>query len=180
MKTEHRSSAIQYAKALLQLTEADGSDEDVYKNLLVVSRAFQEEPQFEMLFRHPSITAPEKKRFLSLFAGSLDRLSAGLLLMLCEKRRMQLLPYIVEEFYELLRAKHNIVSARLVSAAPPSDEAVLLIKRKLIGQMKKHVELLVETDESLLGGFVLKIGDQVIDGSLKGRLQSIKNALLSV
>jgi F-type H+-transporting ATPase subunit delta len=180
MKTDDRSSAHQYARALLQLTEVQGDEEDVFKNLETVSQVFQDEPRYNMLFRHPAIPAPEKLQLIAQFSGSLDKLSANLLLLLCERRKLQLLPLIVAEFHKLLRAKHNIVSGTLVSAEPMSEEAVSAIKRRLVKQMRKHVELIVETDKSLIGGYLLKMGDQIIDGSLKGRLASVEKALLSV
>jgi F-type H+-transporting ATPase subunit delta len=180
MKTEDRSSAHQYSHALLQLTEQQGNEEDVYKNLEVVGKVFQEQPELSVLFRHPSISAPDKKKFIEEFASHMDPLSGRLLQMLCERRKLHLLPLIVEDFKQLLRDKHNIVTGKLISAEPMTDEQVSNIKRKLIRQLTKHVELTVEIDKSLLGGYVLRMGDQVIDGSLKGRLQSIEKALLSV
>ena len=179
MKTEDRSSALQYAKALMQLAQTKGSEEDVYKDLETVSRTFQEQPEFSLLFRHPAIPAPEKKRFISEFSENLDKLAGSLLFLLCERRKMQLLPLIVDEFNKLIRAKHNIISGTLISAEPMTDAEVSLIKGKLIQKLKKHVELLLETDSSLIGGCVLRLGDQVIDGSLKGRLKSIEKTLLS-
>lgn len=180
MKTDDRGSALQYAKALIQLTEKEGNEEVVFKNLATISGVFESQPEFFTLFRHPAIPSPVRKAALEEFSTELDRTSANLLLILCERRKMNLLPMIVEEFHNQLRAKHNIVSGTLISAADLSDEAVAAIKRRLSRNLKKHVELLLQKDESLIGGYMLKIGDQVIDGSLKGRLQSIEKALLSV
>lgn len=180
MKTEDRGSAVQYANALLQLTNVQGDAETVFTNLDTVSKVFQSDPELSVLFKHPAITAPEKKRFLKEFSGNLDELSARLLQILCERRKMQLLPLIIEEFRDMLRAKHNIVSGTLVSAEKISDDAVNGIIQKLKDRLGKRVELVVEVDRSLIGGYVLRVGDQVIDGSLKGRLQTIEKALLSV
>ncbi|MBX9685286.1 MAG: ATP synthase F1 subunit delta [Candidatus Obscuribacterales bacterium] len=180
MKTEDRSSAVQYANALLQLTDLQGGAEDVYTNLSTVNKVFEETPEFSVLFKHPAISAPAKLGFIKEFAGGMDELSGRLLQMLCERRKMHLLPMVISEFRDLLRAKHNIVTGKLYSAEAISEEAVNNIKQRLVKQLRKHVELSVEVDKSLIGGYVLRLGDQVIDGSLKGRLQSIEKALLSV
>lgn len=180
MKTEDRGSAVQYANALLQLTDASGSAETVFSNLETVSKVFKENADFLVLFKHPAISAPTKKKFLEEFSAGLDELSGRLLQLLCERRKLTLLPLIVEEFHELLRAKHNIVTGTLYSADAINEEAVSNIKQKLVKHLRKHVELQVQVDKSLIGGYVLRIGDQVIDGSLKGRLQNIEKALLSV
>jgi F-type H+-transporting ATPase subunit delta len=61
-----------------------------------------------------------------------------------------------------------------------SDSAIADIKARLTEHLGKKLELEVKVDSSLIGGVVLRLGDQVIDGSLKGKLQSIERALLSV
>ncbi|MBX9721336.1 MAG: ATP synthase F1 subunit delta [Candidatus Obscuribacterales bacterium] len=180
MKAEDRGSAVQYANALLQLTDATGDAESVFTNLEIVNKVFEANPEFAVLFRHPSISAPQKKLFLQESTVGLDQLSSTLLQVLCERRKLNLLPLIIEEFRDLLREKHNIVTGTLTSAEAMDEEAVSSIKQKLVKQLRKHVELTVKVDKSLIGGYVLRIGDQVLDGSLKGRLQSIEKALLSV
>ncbi len=187
MKTDDKSSAIQYANALLQITAKDESEADVYRNLEVVCKVFTDEPELSVLFKHPAISAPARKSFIDEFAGqSLDNLTKRLLILLCERRKMHLLSLIFDEFRRLLEAKHNLVTAKLYCAEQIDDQAKESITQKLVKQLSKSesektkVRLITEVDKSLIGGYVLRIGDQVIDGSLKGRLQSIEKALLSV
>lgn len=180
MKSDEKGSAVQYATALLQLTEASGEAEEVFKNLASVCKAFEEDPEITVLFKHPAISAPQKKKFLDEFGNGMDKLSLRLLHILCERRKMNLLPLIVAEFKQLLLAKHNIMQGTLYTAETIDDGAVDKIKERLRNKLGKRVDLTVQVDKSLIGGYVLRIGDQVIDGSLKGRLQSIEKALLSV
>ncbi|MBA3992408.1 MAG: ATP synthase F1 subunit delta, partial [Cyanobacteria bacterium DS2.3.42] len=72
------------------------------------------------------------------------------------------------------------VSASLVSSEKLSDEAVANIKARLTEHLGKRLELEVKVDPSLIGGVVLRLGDQVIDGSLKGQLKAIEKALMAV
>lgn len=180
MKSDERSSAVQYANALLQLTNEFGGAEEVYTNLETVSRVFDSEPELMVLFRHPAITSTEKEKCLNEFCVNMDKLSARLLHILCERRKLHLLAAIVTEFKQLLLDKHNIVQGVLTSADQMDDESVKNIQNRLVSKLGKRVQLSVEIDKSLIGGYVLRIGDQVIDGSLKGRLQGIEKALLSV
>lgn len=180
MKTDERASAVQYANALLQLTDEGGDAREVFTNLEAVSRSLKGNPELSVLFKHPGISAPERLKLLSEVTKNLDKLSGRAIELLCERRKMHLLPSIMEEFYELLRARHNRVTAKLVCAEEIDEQEKNTIKERLEKRLNKTVDLNVEIDKSLIGGYVLKIGDQVIDGSLKGRLQSIEKSLLSV
>lgn len=180
MKTEERTSAAQYANALLQLADESGDLRNVYSNLDAVSKAFQAEPELLVLFKHPAISAPQRMQLLQEVNKDLDKLSGRMLELLVERRKIELLPTILEEFYELLRERHNRVTAQLICAEQISEQETESIKTRLEKKLGKVVELTVSIDKSLIGGYVLKVGDQVIDGSLKGRLQSIEKSLLSV
>lgn len=180
MKTEERTIAAQYANALLQLADQSGDLRGVYSNLDAVAKAFKSDPELLVLFKHPAISAPQRMQLLQEINKDLDKLSARMLELLVERRKIEILPTILEELYELLRARHNRVSAQLFCAEPITEQDSENIKQKLEKKMNKVVELSVHIDKSLIGGYLLKIGDQVIDGSLKGRLQSIEKSLLSV
>lgn len=180
MKSEDRSSAIQYANALLQLTEEKGDPKVVLENLQVLRNVFLDDQELMVLFKHPAIAASKKLEFLKEASAGLDELTAQLLQLLCERRKLHLVPAIMEQFYQLLLAKYNRVVGTLTSAEPISDEDVASIKKKLEERLQKTVQLSVNVDKSLIGGYMLKVGDEVIDGSLKGRLQSIEKILLSV
>lgn len=180
MKTEDRSSAMQYANALLQLTEEGGDAKTMFTNLQTMRQVLVESPDLMVLFKHPSISAPDKIRVLKEATSGMDELTTRLLQLLCERRKLHLLPAIVEQYYELLRAKRNIVAGTLSSAEGISEDAVNRIKQRLEERLNKKVDLKTVVDKSLIGGYVLKIGDEVIDGSLKGRLHAIEKTLLSV
>ena len=99
---------------------------------------------------------------------------------MADKRRLELLPFIESSYRSLLNAKKNILAATLSCSEPLADSSVANIKAQLTEHLGKKLELEVKVDPSLIGGVVLKIGDQVIDGSLKGKLKSIEKALISV
>ena len=74
----------------------------------------------------------------------------------------------------------NILEATLISSTKLSDKEVQNIKARISEHMGSKLDLKVEVDESLLAGMILRVQDQVIDGSLKGKLQKIEQSLLSV
>jgi F-type H+-transporting ATPase subunit delta len=132
--------------------------------------------------RHPSVNPAEKKKLvISIFGGGkVHDVTLRLLELLTDRRRLELLPYIEREYERLWNEKQNIVTGTLTYAERPDDKTLRDIKEKLQKQLGKTIELKEREDKSLIGGYVLQLGDQVIDGSLKGRLQQIEKALLSV
>lgn len=120
------------------------------------------------------------KIVIDLFSGRCQDLTLRLLELLIDKRRIILVPAIEREYHKLLNKRKNIVSASLICADKLSDSAIADIKARIAEHVGSHLELEVKVDPSLLGGVVLKLGDQVVDGSLKGKLASMERMLLSV
>jgi len=183
MKTEMATLASQYAQAVMDLSIKSGAsvEESVLTDLAAVNKVVSDVPDFAVVLKHPSIPSSDKKALLlKLFQGKVGELTLRLLNLLADKRRLSLLPYIESEYRELLKSRKSILSASLVSAEPLSDATVSQIKTKLAKQLGKTLELDVKVDKSLIAGVVLRIGDQVVDGSLKGKLQVLERSLLSV
>ncbi len=181
MKTEDNSSAAQYASALLQLGESKGTADSILKSITDVNAVFAGEPQLSIFLRHPGVQPAEKQALLKdVFAPLLDELTARLLEVLCERGRMHLLARIETHYRSLLQAKYNIAPATLTCAEEINEASLKAFQAKLSQSIGKKLDLEVKTDRSLIAGYILKVGDQVIDGSLKGRLHAVEKALLSV
>lgn len=181
MKTEDNSSAAQYASALLQLGESKGTADTILKSITDVNTVMSKEPQLSVFLRHPGVQPQEKLTLLKeVFSSMIDELTARLLEVLCERGRMHLLGRIEVHYRSLLQAKYNIAPATLVCAEELNDASLKAFQAKLSQSIGKKLDLEVKTDRSLIAGYILKVGDQVIDGSLKGRLQAIEKTLLSV
>lgn len=181
MNTELQGIAAQYSEAVLELARAAGQDEVVLTELNAVNQVIASDKDMSIVLCHPSISAEDKKKFLaSLFQGKLSDLTDKLINLLADKRRLELLPFIESSYRSLLNKRKNILSASLRCSEPLADSSIANIKAQLTEHLGKKLELEVKVDPSLIGGVVLKIGDQVIDGSLKGKLKSIEKALMSV
>jgi F-type H+-transporting ATPase subunit delta len=181
MRTDLAKVAAPYAEAIMQLAGESSADKTVLDNLKAVNQVIGATSELEVVLRHPSVNAQEKKQLvISIFGGKVHELTLRLLEMLTDRRRLELLPYIEREATNLWRKKQNIVAGTLVYAEKPDAQTLQQIKEKLQKQLGKTLELSEKEDKSLIGGYTLQLGDQVIDGSLKGRLQQIEKALLSV
>jgi F-type H+-transporting ATPase subunit delta len=165
----------------MQLAAESSADKTVLDDLKGVNQVVSSTSELEVVLRHPAVNATEKKQLIiSIFGGKVHELTLRLLEMLTERRRLELLPYIERHAQDIWRGKQNIVAGTLVYAEKPDSKTLQEIKDKLQKQLGKTLELSEKEDKSLIGGYLLQIGDQVIDGSLKGRLQQIEKALLSV
>lgn len=183
MKSDQARVASKYAEAVIDLAFATGGDapQIIGQDLSAINKVVADTPDFTVVLNHPSINSDRKKELLlSLFGAKVHYLTSRLLGLLADKRRLDLLAAIENEYFALLRARQNIVTAHLVSAEPLLDVTVSQIKEKLAAKLGKRLEIDVKLDPSLLGGLVLRVGDQVLDGSLKGKLQVLERALLSV
>jgi len=179
--------ASQYAEALLELAEGSGSGnylerlETIHRDLKAIAEVYNSNHDLSLVLNHPSLSTQDKKDLLlKTFGGKVDELTERLLRLLADRRRLEVLPDLEKPFAELLRRRKNIVSAQLTCSQKLSDKEVADIKARLSEHLGKKLELDVEVDESLIGGLVLRLGDQVIDGSIKGRLSIIEKTLLSV
>jgi len=184
MKTELSMVAARYAKAVLLLAFKEGGDklaDTVLADLVLINSEIGKFPAFEQILHHPSIT-PEQKRdsIVKAFKGHINDLSLRLVELMLDKRRFALLKSVEVQFRELLNKHKNILKADLMCAEPLTDKAVADIKARLTEHLGKKLDLAVQVDPSLIGGMVLRLGDQVLDGSLKGRLRELERTLLSV
>ncbi|HEY9792637.1 MAG TPA: ATP synthase F1 subunit delta [Candidatus Obscuribacterales bacterium] len=175
------AAATNYAEALMQLAAESSTDKTVLEDLQRVAEVIRLTPEFEVILRHPGIKPSEKKQLLiSTFSNKINDLTLRLLELLSDRRRLDLVTPISVAYETLWREKQNILDGTLYYAEKPDSRILSEIKSRLKETLGKTLELKEKEDKSLIGGYVLRIGDQIIDGSLKGRLQSIEKQLLSV
>ena len=114
---------------------------------------------------------------LDICGDRLDDKGANFVRILAANRRLELLPDIAAQF-EIQRQKaEGTIKAELVSAYPATDEQRASIIKSLHRRLGKEIELSCSTDASLLGGAIIRAGDLVIDGSVRGKLERLGSAL---
>lgn len=183
MNTELQGVSSRYAEAVIELAEQQGQEaaDLVLAELHAINQVMGSDRDTTVIINHPSIPPEQKKAFLnSLFGGKLSDVSDRLINLLADKRRLDILPFIESNYQRLLNERKNVVSADLVCSEQLPDDSIANIKAQLTEHLGKKLDLNVSVDPSLIGGVVLKLGDQVIDGSLRGRLNQIEKTLLAV
>ena len=168
-----------YAKALLG---AAGSDSDAIVSQLeaVVTECFDRFPAFEQALGSPNIAQEEKEAMLDrIFGGKVDKLLLNFVKVLCRRGRASSLR-AVQVTASLLRDEQlGRLHVQVTSALPLSDAQRSAIGAQLKTAFGKDAVLEEKTDSALLGGVILRIGDKVYDGSVQGKLQQLRQTVLS-
>jgi F-type H+-transporting ATPase subunit delta len=182
VKSAHDLVGERYAKALIELALTNELvSNSIATDLGFINNTINDNPDLKNSLNHPSYSATQKRALLKeIFMGQVQELSLRLLDLLVNRRRLGLLPAIDYSYRKLLNEKHNVVTAQLTSSEELSESNLADIKARLNEYLGKNLSLETTIDSSLIAGFVLRIGDQVLDGSLKGRLNNIEKVLLSV
>jgi F-type H+-transporting ATPase subunit delta len=167
--------ASRYAKSLIDLAIEKGQLEQVFADMQWLQAVNKSNKDFVNLLRSPIIKADTKKKILdAVTAGKLGQLTSAFNTLLIRKGRESNLPEIVNAFIDQYKKHKNIQVIKLTTAAPVSDS----LKKAIVDQVKKtanfqHIELEEKVNPDLIGGFVLQVGDQLVDASIAYDLKTI-------
>lgn len=169
--------ATRYANSLLQLAAEKGQLEKVYADMQYVLSTCQKSKDFINFLNSPIINTDKKQAVLKeLFASHISETTLGFLQILARKRRESYLPEIAQSFAAQYKEHKNILTA-VITSATGIDDAVRKKVLELVKQTTKgEVELVEKTDKSLIGGFVLRIGDKQLDASISRKLNELRKS----
>lgn len=174
---ENSTVARPYAKAAHEIAQERGNA-DAWSTLLEIGATAVEDEGFQRLLESPATTEAELADLLVSICGEqADELGRNFFHVLAENGRLAYLPDIRAEFERLRAEAENVVDVEISSAVPLSDEQRDRYASSLTQKLGKTVRLHCAIDESLLGGAIIRAGDLVIDGSLRGRLERLSGAV---
>ncbi len=173
--------ASRYANALFEVG-IEGEKLDLfYEELTSIVGIFKENDEFFRIFKTPLISKEEKKGLVEkVYKESASLEMVNFLKILIDKDRIGIIDEISVEYKNLLNEKKNILEAVAISAVPMKEEALNQLQIKLSGITGKNVSLQNEVDASLLGGVLIRMGNEEIDGTLKTRLEKLKEELSQI
>ena len=173
--------ARRYAQALVDISFQEDTMEIFHQELVDMIGLFDKQLDFRLFLLNPKIKAIDKKEVIKkLFAGNMKKELVNFLQLLIDKGRIRFLPGILHEFDDLADKAKKVLNMTIVSAAPLEEAQINHIRDKYIGIHKAFSsKIRVEIDEKLIGGIKVIIGDNVVDGSVIGRLESLKKVLMS-
>ncbi|HEX5576075.1 MAG TPA: ATP synthase F1 subunit delta [Gemmatimonadales bacterium] len=171
--------ARNYAEALFQLGERSGNTERYVDLLDAVAAAVEQTPRLQAVLMSPKVPKAEKARILGDALRDAPR-EFGLFLQAMVKRgRQQLLREVATEYLALLDQKLDRVRAGVTLARTPDERLKRTIQDLLSRQLGKQVIPAFAVDPEILGGAVVRVGERVLDGSVRRRMTKLRRQLLS-
>jgi len=173
------SIARRYAKALLLIGKEDGQAETYKEELGGVAGLIMKEKTLEQAISNPLYDAAARKQVLQAVIEKLNLsgVMRTFLLLLFDKGRFGFLQSISELYHKFADELRGVINASLTSATALSEDTAEKIRIALSKMTGKEVTLTVEQEPSLIGGIVTRIGDLVLDGSIKTQLLNMRESL---
>ena len=174
----YRASARRYAQAAFELAlEADDLD-GWLDDLRAIGGAVESEGLGDAL-DSPQLTSARKAALIDeLFGDSIKPLPRNLLCLLASKNAARAAPDLANEFAGMVDAHRGVVRAEVVTAAPMNAEQAARVSEMLRQVAGREVVITAREDPDILGGMIARVGDQVIDGSARTRLDSMRKRLV--
>jgi len=171
--------ARRYAKALFAVGKENDAYEAYNETLQGVAGLYTSIPEVADSLTNPLYPVDVRMKVMSGLIDSIkvDKISANFLNLLVEKKRAEILPEIAEEYKIMVDDAKNISHGSVTSAVELSDELQAQVQATLEKLTGKKVELSTSVDPSLIGGIVAKVGDLVLDGSIKTQLAGLKDSI---
>ncbi len=170
-------AASRYAKALLELAIEQGNLEKVSADMAYMHKVCSEEKEFVILLNSPIIKSDKKISIFNSLFGDFDRLSSMFIDLIAKNRREYMLGDIAASFDAQLKAHKGIVPVTLISAKPLNAKTKDMIMEKISASVKGKLEVNEEIDESLIGGFIVRMDDKQIDASIATQFKNLKQRL---
>jgi len=169
-----------YAEAFLSFARANCGLDKALEDLVIVKNTIRDNPDFEELMNNPEISYIEKCTIIDeVIKDGLSDDIRNFLKLLLEKKRFN----IILEVAEYLRAKYSHqgqVDVLLKTAFPLELDLIKRIEDALKNKLKKNLRFYIDLDGSLLGGVQVVIGNTIIDGSVKKRLDELREKLVTI
>jgi F-type H+-transporting ATPase subunit delta len=175
--------ARNYAETLLALAHKHGGDatvDEYGRALHAVAELLRENPRVEKFLATPRIGGDARKDALRVaFEGRVPDLFLRFVLVVVAKRRQMLLREIAAEYQALVDEARGRVRAQVTVAREPDEALRHEITESLEKRLGKTVTAEISVDPELLGGIVVRVGDQVLDGSLRNRIGGLRRRMMS-
>lgn len=162
-----------YAVAIYEIAAEENKVKEVYETLKSVMETYVENLEFKNLVAHPLISREEKKNFVEKVFSNFDEIEMDIVDYLIDKDRLLDIRSIVAEYLKIYYERNQIVDVEATFALEPSEVQKENLIKKLETKTGKKINLTVKIDSSIIAGGILKIGDEITDGSIKRQLETL-------
>ena len=178
----HRTAAIRYARALIEVAVKERADlSQIESQLADFAALVSSHSTLQQVLLNPAVPAPRKRAAVAELTAhaKLQPVLSKLLVLLAERDRLVLLPDLLSSYRERVQVIQNVVSAEVTTATALAPERAQQIERSLASATGRTVHLATRVDPAIVGGIVTRIGSTVYDGSVTNHLRRMKQRLLS-
>jgi len=173
------TAARRYAEAVFEIAQRDGTVEQWLNQLDVAAQSVSDASAVRRL-EDPSVPFEQRhEAFRGLFKGDMLEPLNNLMGIVLRRRMLQIVPGIAREYRRLYNRQAGIVEATATSAATLEPDEVAALRQRLETMTNKKIELSLAVDPALLGGIQVRMGDLLLDGSVRGRLERLREQITS-
>ncbi len=171
-----------YAQALFELAVEENKTSPFLEEALGLLEVIHSNVEFGQFMNHPKIQKEDKIEVVkNVFQGKVSGEMVGFLVTIVEKDRYIEIESILDEFIAAVKEYSNIGTAYITTAIAIDNQEKQDIESRLLATTKyKTIECIYDVDESLIGGMVIKMGDRVVDSSIRTKLDKLQRELLAI
>lgn len=166
--------AKRYASAIYDIAESSDKIGEIREALNILAENYNEDEEFKVFLLDPSIKYDEKVKYLHKSFDFISEDAFKIINYLVKKGRVSLAEKIRDSYLKIYYEKNNKILVNATFTKELSDSQREALMKKLEGKYKKKIVLNLSVDEELIGGGIIKIGNKVIDGSIKSQIENIK------
>ena len=161
-----------YSKAIFEIAEEKNQVKEIYEMLNSAMVLYRTDKEFKNFILNPLIHNEQKKSVLNEIFGKDNSENLNILLYILDKGRMNCIKYIVAEYLKIYYRKNRILDVKATFTKELTDEQKKKLIDKLSQKTGKEINLVIKVDKDILGGGIIKIGDKIIDGSIRRELDN--------
>jgi len=170
-------AAIRYAKAFLDLAISAGNEQEVYKDMALISSTIKGNEELNNFIQNPTISVSVKESALTEVFANTTGLIQSLFRLLFENKRFEILEEIVSQYIALSDESNGLQLVKVTTATPMDSALEAKVSAKIKEFSDKKITIVNIIDPSIIGGFILRIGDKQYNASLANSLQVLKKEL---
>jgi F-type H+-transporting ATPase subunit delta len=167
-----------YALALYTVAEEKGKVEEYLGDLRQIVSFMKNDAEFLKVIKHPEISTSRKKHmFINIFKGNIDEELLSFLLILIEKDRILFTEEKLKEMEKIHLERNNTLLVEVKTVIPLQETERENLRKKLYNMYDKKIIFDEKLDKNIIGGVYIRVGDDVIDGTIKNKLQEMKKIM---
>lgn len=170
-------AAIRYAKAILDIASSKNAANEVSNDMFLISSTIKENVELDTFIQNPTIKVEVKENALLEVFANTNGVTKSLFHLLFENKRFEILGAVASEYTKLFAEMNGVEVAKVTTAIPMDADLEAKVKAKIATFSDKKVTIENTVDASIIGGFILRIGDKQYNASVANRLQVLKREL---